>query len=304
MELLTFILLMTILFIVLGVLIWGGTTDWRFGPILYTCVKSTERATCVQHQDGGMGLEQCKNSCKPVAVLPPPPLPPPPKPSPPPPPQLVIVVTKTIKCANGQTISCIEGDPNCIDKSPTLCAEKSYRWCKDKDNKCVRTKDTSKYHINNCFTREDDCEKEESYCYIYDKYYNNCVKYSGYPEDTIHIKDKDGRQYDIKCHTWDKCNKYKHDWPRTKTGKCCTKLDSNGKIIESCINIDVTQDPSGVEGCNTTADCLTNYNILPGEKAECCDIKALDTYGTCSLPRPSISRPPIQNVNQEYYCKC
>ena len=50
----------------------------------------------------------------------------------------------------------LQGDPNCIDKSPTLCAEKSYTdGAKIKHNKCVRTKDTSKYHINNCFSSRD-----------------------------------------------------------------------------------------------------------------------------------------------------
>ena len=104
-----------------------------------------------------------------------------------------------------------------LNNSPILCVEKSYKWCRDKHDKCVQTKDTSKYHINNCFSSKDKCEKEKSYCYIYDKYYNKCVKYSGNPGDTIHIKDKNGKHYDIKCDTWDKCNKHVKPWPNTKT---------------------------------------------------------------------------------------
>ena len=155
MELLTFILLITILFIVLGVLIWGGTTDWKFGPMLYTCVKSSKIAACVQNQDGVMSLEQCKSVCESSVIVPPPP---PPSPAPTPPP--LIIVTKTIKCPNGQTVSCIANDPHCIDNSPILCVEKSYKWCRDKHDKCVQTKDTSKYHINNCFSSKDKCEKK------------------------------------------------------------------------------------------------------------------------------------------------
>ena len=69
MELLTFILLMTILFIILGVLIWGGTTDWKFGSKMYTCMQTNTMGTCVSHSNGTMSFDDCKRICQKSSII-------------------------------------------------------------------------------------------------------------------------------------------------------------------------------------------------------------------------------------------
>ena len=76
MKLLTFILLMTILFIILGVLIWGGTTNWKFGSKMYTCMQTNTMGTCVSHSNGTMSFDDCKRICQKSSIIIPTPTPP------------------------------------------------------------------------------------------------------------------------------------------------------------------------------------------------------------------------------------
>ena len=94
---------------------------------------------------------------------------------------------------------------------------------------------------------------------------------------------KGGLKYNEKCYKSEvDCWKHHHNLPKPFTGKCCALVNSQGNA--ACWKDSISGNFAGISPCISDMDCVTNYNVLPGEQSLCCDFNAISTYGTCLLP--------------------